>query len=57
MLLAKELGEYLINLMQGHQPQGKEVTEQLSLFSLYSNPVYLYVIQQLIEVHSHNYCM
>ena len=34
VLLAKELGEYLINSMQGNQPKGKEVTEQLSLFSL-----------------------
>lgn len=34
VLLAKELGEYLIYLMQGNQPKGKEVTEQLSLFSL-----------------------
>jgi DNA (cytosine-5)-methyltransferase 1 len=33
VLLAKELGEYLINSMQGNQPKGKEVTEQLSLFS------------------------
>ena len=34
VLLAKELGEYLIYLMQGNKPKGKKVTEQLSLFSL-----------------------
>ncbi|WP_413171795.1 DNA cytosine methyltransferase [Anabaena azotica] len=34
VLLAKELGDYLFNLMQGNQPRGKAVAEQLSLFSL-----------------------
>ncbi|MFM6244699.1 MAG: DNA cytosine methyltransferase, partial [Dolichospermum sp.] len=34
VLLAKELGEYLIYLMLGNQPKGKKLTEQLSLFSL-----------------------
>ncbi|WP_071188640.1 DNA cytosine methyltransferase [Trichormus sp. NMC-1] len=34
VLLAKELGDYLFNLMQENQPKGKAVAEQLSLFSL-----------------------
>ncbi|WP_016950972.1 DNA cytosine methyltransferase [Anabaena sp. PCC 7108] len=34
VLLAKELGDYLFNLMRGNQPKGKAVAEQLSLFSL-----------------------
>jgi len=33
VLLAKKLGEYLINLIQGNQPKGKEINKQLSLFS------------------------
>ncbi|WP_353931494.1 DNA cytosine methyltransferase [Okeanomitos corallinicola TIOX110] len=32
VLLAQELGEYLLNVMQGNQPIGKSVAEQLSLF-------------------------
>lgn len=32
VLLAQELGEYLVNVMQGNQPIGKAVAEQLSLF-------------------------
>ncbi len=34
VLLAKELGIYLVNLIQGNKTQGKEIFEQLSLFSL-----------------------
>jgi DNA (cytosine-5)-methyltransferase 1 len=34
VLLAKELGSYLFNLIQGNKSKGKEISEQLSLFSL-----------------------
>jgi DNA (cytosine-5)-methyltransferase 1 len=34
VLLAKEIGSYLFDLIQGNKPEGKEFTEQLSLFSL-----------------------
>jgi len=34
VLLAKELGSYLLNLIQGKKEKGKEISEQLSLFSL-----------------------
>ena len=34
VLLAKELGSYLFNLIQGNKAKGKEISEQLSLFSL-----------------------
>jgi DNA (cytosine-5)-methyltransferase 1 len=34
VLLAKSMGDYLYNLIQGNKPQGKELAEQLSLFSL-----------------------
>ncbi len=34
VLLAKEIGNYLFDLMQGNKPKGKEIAEQLSLFSL-----------------------
>ncbi|MFN9407265.1 MAG: DNA cytosine methyltransferase [Dolichospermum sp.] len=34
VLLAKELGSYLLNLIQGKKAKGKEISEQLSLFSL-----------------------
>ena len=34
VLLAKEIGSYLLDLIQGNKPEGKEFTEQLSLFSL-----------------------
>lgn len=34
VLLAKAIGDYLYNLIQGNKPQGKEMVEQLSLFSL-----------------------
>lgn len=33
VLLAKALGDYIYNLIQGNKPQGKEIVEQLSLFS------------------------
>ncbi len=33
VLLAKELGSYLLNLIQGKKAKGKEISEQLSLFS------------------------
>lgn len=33
VLLAKSLGDYIYNLIQGNKPQGKEIVEQLSLFS------------------------
>jgi DNA (cytosine-5)-methyltransferase 1 len=33
VLLAKELGEYLFNLLQGNQPKRKEVSEHITLFS------------------------
>jgi hypothetical protein len=33
-LFAKAIGDYLYNLIQGNKPQGKELVEQLSLFSL-----------------------
>jgi DNA (cytosine-5)-methyltransferase 1 len=32
VLLAKELGSYLFNLIQGNRSKGKEIAEQLSLF-------------------------
>ena len=32
VLLAKELGSYLFNLIQGNKAKGKEISEQLSLF-------------------------
>lgn len=32
VLLAKELGSYLFNLIQGNKSKGKEIAEQLSLF-------------------------
>jgi DNA (cytosine-5)-methyltransferase 1 len=32
VLLAKEIGTYLFNLIQGNKPKGKEISEQLSLF-------------------------
>ncbi|AFZ56506.1 DNA cytosine methyltransferase [Anabaena cylindrica FACHB-243] len=34
MLLAKEIGSYLFDLIQGNKTKGKEISEQLSLFSL-----------------------
>lgn len=34
VLLAKEIGSYLFDLIQGNKPKGKEIAEQLSLFSL-----------------------
>lgn len=34
VLLAKEIGNYLYDLIQGNKPQGKLIAEQLSLFSL-----------------------
>jgi DNA (cytosine-5)-methyltransferase 1 len=34
ILLAKTIGDYLYNLIQGNKPPGKELVEQLSLFSL-----------------------
>ncbi|KZL49419.1 DNA cytosine methyltransferase [Nodularia spumigena CENA596] len=34
VLLAKEIGSYLFSLIQGNKPKGKEIAEQLSLFSL-----------------------
>ncbi|MEY3403504.1 MAG: hypothetical protein RLZZ86_3120, partial [Cyanobacteriota bacterium] len=34
VLLAQELGSYLLNLIQGNKSKGKEISEQLSLFSL-----------------------
>lgn len=34
VLLAKEIGSYLFSLIQGNNPKGKEIAEQLSLFSL-----------------------
>ncbi len=34
VLLAKAIGDYIYNLIQGNTPQGKEMVEQLSLFSL-----------------------
>ncbi|MEA5517310.1 DNA cytosine methyltransferase [Nodularia sp. UHCC 0506] len=34
VLLAKEIGDYLFSLIQGNKPKGKEIAEQLSLFSL-----------------------
>ena len=34
VLLAKELGSYLLNLIQGKKEKGKEISEQLSLFYL-----------------------
>ncbi|OCQ92237.1 DNA (cytosine-5-)-methyltransferase [Oscillatoriales cyanobacterium USR001] len=34
VLLAKEIGSYLLDLIQGNKPEGKEIAEQLSLFSL-----------------------
>ncbi|HCA96506.1 MAG TPA: DNA (cytosine-5-)-methyltransferase, partial [Cyanobacteria bacterium UBA9226] len=34
VLLAKAIGDYIYNLIQGNKPQGKEMMEQLSLFSL-----------------------
>jgi DNA (cytosine-5)-methyltransferase 1 len=34
ILLAKAIGDYLYNLIQGNKPPGKELVEQLSLFSL-----------------------
>ncbi|MDJ1177571.1 DNA cytosine methyltransferase [Roseofilum sp. BLCC_M91] len=33
VLLSKEIGVYLFNLIQGHQEKGQQITEQLSLFS------------------------
>lgn len=32
VILAKEIGSYLFNFIQGNQPKGKEIAEQLSLF-------------------------
>ena len=32
VLLAKEIGTYLFNLIQGNKPKAKEISEQLSLF-------------------------
>lgn len=34
VLLAKEIGSYLFNLIQGNKPKGKKIAEQLSLFFL-----------------------
>lgn len=34
VVLAKAIGDYIYNLIQGNKPQGKEMAEQLSLFSL-----------------------
>lgn len=34
VLLAKEIGNYIYDLIQGNKPQGKRMAEQLSLFSL-----------------------
>lgn len=34
VLLAKEIGSYLFDLIQGNKPKGKEIAEQLSLFSI-----------------------
>ena len=34
VLLAKEIGSYIFDLIQGNKPKGKEIAEQLSLFSL-----------------------
>ncbi|MEH2057393.1 MAG: DNA cytosine methyltransferase [Nostoc sp.] len=34
VILAKEIGSYLFNFIQGNQPKGKEIAEQLSLFSV-----------------------
>ncbi|MCL1469399.1 DNA cytosine methyltransferase [Argonema antarcticum] len=34
VLLAKEIGIYLFDFIQGNKPKGKEIFEQLSLFSL-----------------------
>ncbi|AVH64485.1 DNA (cytosine-5-)-methyltransferase [Nostoc sp. 'Peltigera membranacea cyanobiont' 213] len=34
VILAKEIGNYLFNLIQGNKQKGKEVAEQLSLFAL-----------------------
>lgn len=34
VLLAKALGDHIYSLIQGNKPQGKEMVEQLSLFSL-----------------------
>lgn len=34
VLLSKAIGDYIYNLIQGNKPQGKEMIEQLSLFSL-----------------------
>jgi DNA (cytosine-5)-methyltransferase 1 len=34
VLLAKEIGSYIFSLIQGNKPKGKEIAEQLSLFSL-----------------------
>ncbi|MBP0012981.1 MAG: DNA cytosine methyltransferase [Roseofilum sp. SBFL] len=33
VLLSKEIGVYLFNLIQGHQEKGQKIAEQLSLFS------------------------
>jgi DNA (cytosine-5)-methyltransferase 1 len=34
VLLAKEIGVYILNIKLGNKPKGKEVTEKISLFSL-----------------------
>ncbi|HLP87382.1 MAG TPA: DNA cytosine methyltransferase [Nostocaceae cyanobacterium] len=34
VLLAKEIGDYLFNLIQGKKPKGQEIAEQLSLFAI-----------------------
>lgn len=34
VFLAKAIGDYLYNLIQGNKPQGKEIAEQLSIFSI-----------------------
>lgn len=34
VLFAKEIGNYIYTLIQGNQPKGKEIVEQLSLFPL-----------------------
>jgi DNA (cytosine-5)-methyltransferase 1 len=36
VLLAKAIGDYIYNLIQGNKPQGKEMVEQLSLFTHYN---------------------
>uniref|UniRef100_UPI0004968F15 DNA cytosine methyltransferase n=1 Tax=[Scytonema hofmanni] UTEX B 1581 TaxID=379535 RepID=UPI0004968F15 len=33
VLLAKAIGDYIYNLIQGNKPQGKKMVEQLSLFT------------------------